>query len=247
VPHFYVAIEMLEEQEQMILRGFFRHDKLTQYLEQTHYHPSDDNNYLLPLSAFNIEPNHLLFDCRYLDLNVMLPSSTSQSTVPMPISSISKPSSIYQLSTFQTLRTNLSQWMEGLFENEWLGIDDLLNLDSNLAFSTRSFEAGAQRGKLINLGVQLKEKTVALLVNITPEPEDKLMVLVQLHPANGQQYLPPDLSLKLLSKAGKILQEVKARSHDNYIQLKPFMGEAGKCFSLAVSCDQVHHQEDFRL
>jgi Protein of unknown function (DUF1822) len=246
-PHFYVAIEILEEQEQMILRGFFRYDKLTQYLEQNHCQPSINDNYLLPLASFDIESNHLLFYCRYLDLNEMMQSSLSQQTASIPASGTRTPSSIDKISTFQTVRTNLSQWLAGLFEKEWCAIDDFLHPESSLALSTRNYDAGARRGRLINLGVHLKEKTVALLVNIAPEAEDRLMVLVQLHPAAGQRFLSPDFKLTLLSKAGKVLQEVAARNHDNYIQLKPFMGEAGKYFSLAISCEEASHQEDFVL
>jgi Protein of unknown function (DUF1822) len=247
-PHFYIAIEVLEEEEQITLRGFFRHDTLIQHLAQANYQTSPDGFYLLPLSSFDIEVNHLLFDCGYLGLNPIRQSDLSSQTASIP-SSVSLPivNSTKPSSPFQAVRTSLSQWLEGLFEQEWCAIDDFLHPESRLALSTRSYDAGAQRGKLINLGVHLKEETVALLVNIAPEPEDRMMVLVQLHPAAGQRFLSPNFQLTLLSKTGKVLQEVAARSHDNYIQLKPFMGEIGKHFSLAIKCGDACHQEDFVL
>jgi hypothetical protein len=247
--HFYVAIEILEEQECMILRGFFRYDTLTRYLEQTHCQPSANGCYSLPLSAFDLELNHLLLSCRHLDSDTILQSDLSRQTALVPTSTVSATTiattAISQ--SFRSARTSLSRWLEGLFEKEWCAIDDFLHLEANLALSTRSYDAGARRGRLINLGVHLKEETVALLVNIAPEPEDKLVVLVQLYPAAGQRYLSPDFKLTLFSKAGKVLQEVGARSHDNYIQLKPFMGESGKYFSLAISHGEISHQEDFVL
>jgi hypothetical protein len=247
-PHFYVAIEVLEEQEQIILRGFLRHDSLTQHLAQAHYQTSSDGFYLLPLSSFDAEVNHLLFECSYLDLNPTKQSDLSSQTASIPSSISSRlVSKTKSLSPLQDVRTSLSQWLEGLFEEEWRAIDDFLHPESSLALSTRSYDAGARRGRLINLGVHLKAETVALLVNIAPEPEDRMMVLVQLHPAAGKRFLSPDSKLTLLSKAGKVLQEVAARSHDNYIQLKPFMGETGKYFSLAISCGDASHQEDFVL
>jgi Protein of unknown function (DUF1822) len=244
-PHFYVAIEILEEQERIILRGFFRYDTLTQYLDRIHCQPSASGFYSLPLSAFDLELNHLLFSCRHLDSDAVMQSDLVHQTVPIPTSIISATTGVSQ--SFQSVRTSLSRWLEGLFEKEWCAIDDFLHLETNLALSTRSYDSGARRGRLINLGVHLKKETVALLVNIAPEPEDKLVVLVQLYPAAGQRYLSSDFKLTLFSKAGKVLQEVEARSHDNYIQLKPFMGESGKYFSLAVSCGDVSHQEDFVL
>jgi Protein of unknown function (DUF1822) len=245
VPHFYVVIEILEEQGCMILRGFFQYDALSQYLDRTRCQPSADGYYSLPLSAFDLELNHLLFSCRHLDSDAVMQSDLSQQTAPTPISTVSVTKIVSQ--SFQSARTSLSRWLEGLFEKEWCAIDDFLHLEASLALSTRSYDSGARRGRLINLGVHLREETVALLVNIAPEPEDKLVVLVQLYPAAGQRYLSPDFKLTLFSKAGKVLQEVGARSHDNYIQLKPFMGESGKYFSLAVSCGDVSHQEDFVL
>jgi Protein of unknown function (DUF1822) len=247
-PHFFVAIEILEEQERLILRGFCRHDQLIQYLEQNDCHASD-GSYLLPLSTFNTEVNHLSFYCRFLLPDSIIQSPMTHQAKPAILSSVAE-STVGQLSISQSLkaaRTNLSQWFEGFFETEWCSIHDFLHLGDNLAYSTRNFDAGAQRGKLINLGVHLKDKTVALLVNVTPELEDRSLVLAQLYPTAGQQYLSPDFKLTLLSKAGKVLQEVKARSHDNYIQLKPFRGEVGKCFSLSVSCQETSYKEDFVL
>jgi hypothetical protein len=247
-PHFYVAIEVLEEQEQIILRGFLRHDTLIQYLAQAQYQTSSDGFYLLPLASFDAEVNHLLLECSYLDLNTIKQSDLSSQTASIPSSISSRVvSKTKSSSPLQDVRTSLSQWLEGLFEKEWCAIDDFLHPEYSLALSTRSYNAGAQRGRLINLGVHLKEETVALLVNIAPEPEDRMMVLVQLHPAADQRFLSPNFKLTLLSKAGKVLQEVAARSHDNYIQLKPFTGETGKYFSLAISCGDASHQEDFVL
>jgi Protein of unknown function (DUF1822) len=241
IPHFFVIIEILEEQAQISLSGFFRYDKLLRYLEQNHQSTMNDS-YVLPLSAFDIELNHLLLDYRYLDANLIVqPISSPQTENKIVADNDSNPPYL------KSAITQLSQWLEGFFENEWHAFDDLLDPEMALAFNTRSYEMGAQRGKLIDLGLQLKEQVVALLINIFPEAENKLMILVQLHPATGERYLSADIKLMLLSKAGKILQEVKARSYDNYIQLKPFVGELGKSFSLVCSYYDVSHQEDFVL
>jgi hypothetical protein len=108
-------------------------------------------------------------------------------------------------------------------------------------------DLGAKRAKLIDLGIQLGNQAVAMLVNITAETDEKKGVLVQLHPTGGERFLPTDIKLTLLSKAGKKLQEVVSRNQDNYIQLKPFRGEAGKCFSIQVSLENVSVKENFEL
>jgi hypothetical protein len=241
IPHFYIVLEILEEQDQIIFRGFLRYDQFLNHLEEKRYHPLH-GLYNLALSAFDAESNHLLFDCRYLDLEAMIQSCT------LPQLNQSQETTYKDfVSKSLEVKTTLSHWLEGFFEESWRAIDDLVDLQIGLAFSTRNGGVGVQRGKIINLGIQLKERAVALLINVSLDAEDRRMVLVQLHPTTGERYLAPEMKLVLLSKAGKILQEVKARGHDNYIQLKPFAGEVGKSFSLVCSYDEASHQEDFVL
>lgn len=147
----------------------------------------------------------------------------------------------------QETRTPLNQWLQGDFDEAWQTIDALISPQANLASSTRNAESGAKRGKLINLGMQLGSHTVALLVTISQEAQEKLGISIQLHPTGGERYLPPLLKLTLLSKAGKILQEVQSRGQDDYIQLKPFKGEPGKRFSIKVSLRDVSVREDFEF
>lgn len=90
-------------------------------------------------------------------------------------------------------------------------------------------------------------QNVALLVNIKEDTEGKLAILIQLHPSAGARYLPSNLKLILLSKAGKILQEVQSRTQDNYIQLKDFKGEKGKRFQIQVSLGSLSITEIFKL
>ena len=88
---------------------------------------------------------------------------------------------------------------------------------------------------------------ILLLVNVTEEADKQLSVLVQLHPAGEKRYLPHQISLTLLSQAGKKLQEVHSRTQDNYIQLKSFKGRSGIPFSIAVSLGDICIYENFKL
>lgn len=217
--HFYVVLEVLEEQGQVIIKGFLRYDQVVNYRSRDNLQILRDGCYKLPLSAFDTEPNHLLFYCRFLE------------PTAIPLCGSAMPSLRYLKET----RTKLNQWLQGVFNEGWLGIDALVNPQANLALSTRNIQASVKGGKLIDLGMQLGSPPAALLVNVTEETENKLGVLVQLHPTGGEKYLPPNLKLTLLSKAGKKLQEVQSRGQDNYIQLQPFRGEPGKRFSIEVS------------
>lgn len=146
--------------------------------------------------------------------------------------------------TFQS-KIHLSQWLENIFEIGWQSIETILGLEQqNLAFTLRS-NFSIKRAKLMDLGLQLGHRSLALLVAITPETEEKVGILVQLHPMAGETYLPPNLKLSMLSESGEILQEVESRSVDNYIQLKRFRGLPGENFGIQLTFGEVNLIENF--
>jgi hypothetical protein len=235
IAHLYVVIEVLEEQAAIIIRGILRYDQLIGYLEQMRLKPRN-NCYQLPLGEFDPEPNHILFYCRFLDAKA----------IPLPeVNPINNQDHLAQSLTH--VRTKLSQWLQGIFHDEWQPIAALINPDLNLALNIRNNAEGIKRGKIINLGIQFGNYAVVMLVNIREEAEEKVRVLIQLHPGGETKFLQPNLKLTLRSKLGKSLCEVVARSQDSYIQLNPFHGEKGKQFSVEVSLDDITIKEDFEL
>ena len=236
--HFYVVLEVAEEQEEAIIRGFLRYDELVNYRSKVNLQLSQDSGYQLPLSLFDAESNHLLFYCRHLEPSAILPSVASRSSVPDSLSLV-----------MESGRAKLSQWLEGIFDPGWLSVDALLGSEANLAWSTRGIREGAKRGKLINLGMELGDQQVAMLVTVTPDEKDseKLGIQIQLSPTQGERYLPPNSHLTLYSKSGKRLQSTQSRGQDNYIQLKPFKGKEGIEFSVEVSIGDINVIEDFEL
>ncbi|MFH7027554.1 MAG: DUF1822 family protein [Heteroscytonema crispum UTEX LB 1556] len=240
--HFYVVLEVLEEEEQVILRGFLRYDQLFNYLNSRSRANLEvrDGCYQLPLSQFDAEPNHLLFYTCFLEA----------AAIPLPVAQtegIETGTEENLSALLEGTVTKLSQWLQGAFDAGWQAIDALISPEANLALTTRNLAEGAKKGKLIDLGMQLSNQTVALLVNITEETQNKLGILIQLHPTGGERYLPPNLKLSLFSKAGKSLQEVQARSQDNYIQLKSFKAKLGTRFSIEVSLNDISVRENFEL
>ena len=233
--HFYVIVEVSEEQEQVIIKGFLRYDQLMDYCTQVNPRPLQEC-YQIPLSLFDTEPNHLLFYSQFLTL----------SSIPLPSTVVETKANVQLLGYMKETTTKLSQWLEGFFEEGWQALDTFITED-NFALGTRNTEDGVRRAKLIDLGMQLGNQTFALLVNLTEVAENKRSLLIQLHPTSGERFLPPNIKLTLLSKARKTLQEVQSRSKDNYIQLKPFKGEQGKRFRIEVSLEDILLGEDFEL
>lgn len=145
---------------------------------------------------------------------------------------------------------NLRSWFQNIFEAGWQSIDTLLSVKQrNLAFHFRSDsvlnQVPVKGAKVIDLGMELKGIAVMLLVGLTQEVDRRVNIRVQLYPANGETYLPPNIKLGLLSDLGVMLQEVQSRSHDNYIQLKRFKSPPGKLFSIQVALGNVSIKEDF--
>jgi hypothetical protein len=232
--HFYVVLEVSEEQELVMVRGFLRFDELTHYCRRYPCHTQTDH-YQFPLALLDAEPNHLLFYCRALQ----------PAAIALPISPLSLTDSVLGALTQTT--TKLAEWLQNVVDESWQTMDQFINPEAYLALSTRSIEAGVRRGKLINLGVQLRQQTVALLVNVTSETAGKLGVLVQLYPTGEARYLLPNLKLSLRSSAGQTLQEVVSRGQDNYIQLKFFKGRPGTCFSVTIQLGSEIVEENFEL
>lgn len=149
-------------------------------------------------------------------------------------------------------RINLSQWFNNTFEAGWQPAKTLLRRHTlNLDFSVRS--SGMSReskdsassvsgGKLINLGIQLADQQVALIVKIIPKTEIEVDIRLRVYPASGQIYLPPNLQLIVWDETGTCL-EAEARSNDNLIQLG-FSGEKKEHFSVKVALGDVSVIED---
>ena len=95
--------------------------------------------------------------------------------------------------------------------------------------------------------MQLENKSVALLIGLSPQIDNKVGIRVQLYPASGETYLPDNIQLTLLSESGNALQSVESRSYDNYIQLKRFKLPLGKYFSIQVACKDIKIKENFVL
>jgi Protein of unknown function (DUF1822) len=105
--HFYIALEVSQEEEQVILRGVLQYDQLTHYLRQEDRLPTLNGFYPIPLSLFDPELNHLLSYFRYLDT----------SAIPLPISLVdsSEIPSISKIKLRKSLKStniHLKNWLQ---------------------------------------------------------------------------------------------------------------------------------------
>jgi len=151
---------------------------------------------------------------------------------------------------------NLSQWFIGQCQAGWQTVEDLWNsLEARPAYAFRSpvitpdtvfnqTEAVTRRAKLIDLGIQILNQPVMLIVEIAPEASGQTSVRLQLHSTGDQIYLPAGLELKVIDTSKAVFLEAQARSADNYLQLQ-FRGELEEQFSVQVSLDDMSITENF--
>ena len=149
------------------------------------------------------------------------------------------------------IQVNLSQWFQSLFAAGWQPIEEVLILQlGGSAFGFRSSFPNRRTSvngvKLIDLGIQLGGQSLALMLAVSQEKEERIAIIVQVHPTGNEKYLPPNLKLMLL-ESGEVIQQIQSRSRDYYIQLNRFTGLTGTCFSLQLTLDNFSITEDFSI
>lgn len=76
VPHFYVLVEVQEEQDTALVYGFLSYDQLVNRRHRVNLEAEEDWTYQLPLTWFEGSPNHLLLNIRCLE----------PTAIPLPMS-----------------------------------------------------------------------------------------------------------------------------------------------------------------
>jgi Protein of unknown function (DUF1822) len=145
--------------------------------------------------------------------------------------------------------TNLGQWLQNIFEFGWQSIDTLVNSSSgNLAYSFRQGIPSLTQGTIEAAKIiSVEGRSLMLLIGLKIEDDENISVFVQLFSLEVNLFLPPNIKLIMLSKLGKVLQEVEAREEDNIIQLKRFTGAKGKSFSIQLSLNDFSAIESFTI
>ncbi|MDJ0737200.1 MAG: DUF1822 family protein [Nostocaceae cyanobacterium] len=147
---------------------------------------------------------------------------------------------------------NLSEWVAGVFDAGWQTLEFYWNqpeLKPVYAFRNAATVANQQnapiRGaKLIDLGIQIAQQPVILIMEITPQEDRQISIRLQLQPTGNQIYLPPRIKLAVLDESGAVFLQAEARSADNYIQLQ-FRGEPDERFGVRVALDDAIMTQEF--
>ncbi|MCC3405497.1 MAG: DUF1822 family protein [Microcoleus sp. PH2017_10_PVI_O_A] len=141
---------------------------------------------------------------------------------------------------------NLKKWFEGIIDEAWLTVEQLLNpRQVEMMFRFKS-AVPIVRGQQIDLGMELAGESVALLVTLPPQSDSEVDVTVQVHPIANSVYLPAGLQLMVQDESGETVLHAESRDADNFIQLQ-FSAELGECFGINVTIGEASVTEKFCL
>jgi hypothetical protein len=139
---------------------------------------------------------------------------------------------------------NLRNWFEGSFEEGWQTLKELFTGEQfELAQSFRSAVSIA-RGQEIDLGMQLAEQKLALVVRLPHEEDSEIDITVQVHPLGNKNYLPKGLRLSVLDESEAVILEAESRDEDNFIQLG-LIAETGDEFSIKITLGEATIIQNF--
>lgn len=141
---------------------------------------------------------------------------------------------------------NLRQWLEGIIETAWQKLEDILTPEQvRLGYGFRG-ALTIERGKNIDLGMELEGRSVALVVMVSPDTDTEIDVRFQVYPTGEYTYLPSELKLIILDESGEQVMETESRQADNIIQLR-IGAEFGEKFSVVVAWREARVKKDFFL
>ncbi len=167
---------------------------------------------------------------------------------------IKTPAIAPSISTQNSDRTTLSQWLKGEFEKGWETMQDLFSDDfNNSAIALRNVLKGSAQistkdftaGKLLNLSLQLETRPLLLLIGIMPKEEGKVRVFVRLCPAEADERLPAHIGLAFIKQSGEEMNLVQKPYEQDFIQLLPFSLRSGTSFAIRVSYQGTSITEPF--
>ncbi|MEA5594799.1 DUF1822 family protein [Rivularia sp. UHCC 0363] len=246
--HFYVLVEVLEEEEQLNIHGFLRYDELFKYSQILDFKSQSEDSYNFPLPLFDTELNNLLLYIRFLEPSaIKLPVAvTTNSTVIETVIQVKNQA--------DKALINLGKWWDGIFEEGWQSTASVGSIISNnwawgsVRSQKESNNFFISQTKLFNFGLLLQNKFLALIVSLKKEENEEQGVLVRVLP-HQEEHLPSGLKLKITlnyNTADSISQEVSARQTDNLIQLE-FSEAPNKQFKVEVSYQDAVVTEEFIL
>ena len=143
----------------------------------------------------------------------------------------------------------LHRWLPDLtsaIELGWEAIESLF-ATPELAFrsaNSSQIPNSIQRGKVIDLGIQLQGHSIALIVELSPVVDTERTQVRLRVASTTQNYLLPNIQLIVTDESNQSFLEAQSRTNDNIIQLQ-FTGNPGEKFGAIVRLGEAEVSEQF--
>jgi Protein of unknown function (DUF1822) len=123
----------------------------------------------------------------------------------------------------QAAKVNIRQWIEGVIAEGWQTVDSIFNPQELSLRFARNF--CITRAKKFDIGLQLNGTSVALIVKLNEQSQEKIKnqseinIVVQVHPLESTS-LPPGLRLVVIDENGSQVDAVISRQKDNWLEIE---------------------------
>ncbi|OJJ27191.1 hypothetical protein BI308_01500 [Roseofilum reptotaenium AO1-A] len=142
----------------------------------------------------------------------------------------------------QTQRTQLREWLQGVFAPLWESVDGLLTTEQP-SFAFRQRSEGVSRRKTIVFN-ELEDCQVEMVATIIPLERPKVKVIIQILPSPGASHLPEDLRIQLLDESDADNPEGEIFDAKENLE---FNVEEGDAFSIIVEQGRYRVVERFMV
>ncbi|HEY9599104.1 MAG TPA: DUF1822 family protein, partial [Cyanophyceae cyanobacterium] len=156
----------------------------------------------------------------------------------------------------------LAQWLQEIYNDGWLAVDNLLGTHTpQAALNFRGTLTEAvnaeidvnqetpdliRQGKRFSFDSGTAENQIILLVGFVPSTQKEIDIVVEIYPGYEQLYLPSDLNLTLINQSGEIILQMKAADNNPHMRLR-FSGESGEYFGIKLDASEKSFMETFLI
>ena len=139
-------------------------------------------------------------------------------------------------------QTNLNQWLDSIFSNDWQPVETILA--GRITRSLATANPAITRGKTIEWQVNSLQQEIILVLKIMPQSNSTIDLCLQLYPGQADRDLPPGLSVSILDAGDRLCMSARAKKSDDWMQLE-FSCHPGEKFKVEMNLAGVSVVEHF--
>ncbi len=185
--------------------------------------PMSSNGIIMRSGQINLEQIYQIHDEKQLKV-----AAQKLSVLPT--------NSVHKNQVLQALNYIMSQSHDD--ETRWHAAEGIWRLEPN------NPNAGLWCGKRLNLGIDMGDLSLALVIGVLPKSDTQNSIFFRLYATNNNHVLPTNLTVKILNDETDVFKELVARGGDRLLQYK-FWGNKGEFFWVQINYHSNQLSEAF--